>query len=225
MTVIVSIGKEISILIIQSALFSIRTPSSSPLRENDWGLEASVSTDELNVGERRVEIMPEKIFREELLSKVEEAAHGYEKEFHGCSRSVFKALQDHLDLGDCETLKASTPLAAGVAMRGETCGALLGGLLAVGIVTAKEDLEDSNALTNSLAAGFRLARKVEKEFGTTNCAKIMTEKLGQFYSLADPEQYKAFIDAGGYVECPQVVAKIARMTAEFILDYKQREKD
>jgi C_GCAxxG_C_C family probable redox protein len=166
--------------------------------------------------------MPGKTSREELLDKIEETAHNYEKEFHGCSRCVFKALQDYLDLGDVPSLKASTPLAAGVAMRGETCGALIGGLLAVGIVTAKEDLKDSNALNNSLAAGFRLTRKVEKEFGTTNCTKIQTDRLGRFYSLADPEQYKAFIDAGGYRACPKVVAKIARMTAEFILDYKEK---
>ena len=169
--------------------------------------------------------MPKKASREELLNKVEETAHDYEKEFHGCSRCVFKALQDHLDLGDGPSLKASTPLAAGVAMRGETCGALIGGLLAVGIVTAKEDLKDSNALNTSLAAGFRLARKVEKEFGTTNCTKIQTDRLGRFYSLADPEQYKAFIEAGGYVECPKVVGKIARMASEFILDYLDKKKD
>ena len=158
------------------------------------------------------------------MNKIEKTAHNYEKEFHGCSRCVFKALQDHLDLGDGPTLKASTPLAAGVAMRGETCGALLGGMLAVGIVTAEEDLKDSNALNNSLAAGFRLAKKVEKEFGTTNCTRIQTERLGRFYSLADPEQYKAFIEAGGYVECRKVVGIIARMTAESILDYLEKKE-
>jgi C_GCAxxG_C_C family probable redox protein len=160
--------------------------------------------------------------REELLDKIEKEAHDYERDFHGCSRCVLKPLQDNLDLGDEASLKASTTLAAGVAMRGETCGALLGGLLAVGIATASEDLKDVNALTNSLAAGFRLARNVEKEFGTTNCTKIQTDKLGRFYSLADPEQYKAFIEAGGYKECPKVVAKIARMTANFILDYRDK---
>ena len=127
-----------------------------------------------------------------------------------------------LDLGDDASLKASTTLAAGVAMRGETCGAFLGGQLSVGIATASEDLKDANALTNSLAAGFRLARNVEKEFGTTNCIKIQTDKLGRFYSLADPAQYKAFIEAGVYRECPKVVGKIARMTAEFILEYRDR---
>ena len=166
--------------------------------------------------------MPDNGSREKLLDKIEKEAHDYERDFHGCSRCVLKPLQDNLDLGDESSLKASTPLAAGVAMRGETCGAFLGGLLAVGIATASEDLKDVNALTNSLAAGFRLARNVEKEFGTTNCTKIQTDKLGRFYSLADPEQYKAFIEAGGYRECPKVVGKIARMTAEFILDYRDK---
>jgi C_GCAxxG_C_C family probable redox protein len=166
--------------------------------------------------------MPDNGSKEELLDRIEKEAHDYERDFHGCSRCVLKPLQDNLDLGDESSLKASTPLAAGVAMRGETCGAFLGGLLAVGIATASEDLKDVNALTNSLAAGFRLARNVEKEFGTTNCTKIQTDKLGRFYSLADPEQYKAFIEAGGYRECPKVVGKIARMTAEFILDYRDK---
>ena len=166
--------------------------------------------------------MTDKQSRDELLDKIEKAAHDYEKDFHGCSRCVLKPLQDNLDLGDEASLKASTPLAAGVAMRGETCGAILGGLLAVGIATASEDFQDINALTNSLAAGFRLARNFEKEFGTTNCTKIQTDKLGRFYSLADPEQYKAFIEAGGYVECSKVVGKIARMTAEFILKYQDK---
>jgi len=169
------------------------------------------------------DVMPEKQSRTELLDKIEKAAHDYERDFHGCSRCVLKPLQDHLGLGDDSSLKASTTLAAGVAMRGETCGALLAGLMAVGIVTANEDLKDTDALTNSLASGFRLARKVEREFGTTNCTKIQTDKLGRFYSLADPEQYKAFIEAGGYRECPKVVGKIARMTAEFILDYQDRK--
>ena len=166
--------------------------------------------------------MSEKPSREELLNRIEKEADNYEADFHGCSRCVLKPLQDHLNLGDDESFKASTPLAAGVAMRGETCGALLGGLMAVGMATASEDMTDADALRNSLAAGFRLARKVEKEFGTTNCTKIQTDKLGQFYSLADPEQYEAFVAAGGYTECSKVCGKIARMTAEFIMEYRDR---
>ena len=87
------------------------------------------------------------------------------------------------------------------------------------MATASADMKDGDALRNSLAAGFRLARKVEKEFGTTNCTKIQTDKVGRFYSLADPEQYQAFIEADGYKECSKVCGRIARMTGEFILEY------
>jgi len=98
-------------------------------------------------------------------------------------------------------------------------------LLAVGAATASDELDDAETLTNSLAAGFRFVRRVEKELGSTICTKIQTDRLGKFYSIADPEQYQAFIDAGGYVECPKVVGKIARMAAEFILDYKEKMKN
>ena len=162
--------------------------------------------------------------REALLDQIEEKAHFYEKTFHGCSRCVFKALQDYLDLGDGATVKASTPLAAGIAMRGETCGALLGGLLALGIVTASEDFEDEEAQFAAMAAGYRLARKVEKEFGTIQCKTIQTERLGKFFSIADPKEYEAFVQAGGYVECPKVVGKIARMTGQFILEYRDKNQ-
>lgn len=160
--------------------------------------------------------------RDSLLGRIEQEAHDLEINFHGCSRCVLKPLQDHLGLGNDESFKASVPLAAGVAMRGETCGALLGGLMAVGMATAPTDMEDADGLRNCLAAGFRLARKIEKEFGTTNCTRIQTDRVGRFYNLADPDQYQAFIDANGYAECSRVCGKIARMTGEFILEYWEK---
>ncbi len=161
--------------------------------------------------------------REILLDRIEKTAHEYEKKFHGCSRCVFKSLQDHLGLGDGSAFKAATPLAAGIAMRGETCGALLGGLMALGVVTASEDMSDENAQFESLGAAFRLARKVEKEFGTIRCRELQAEKLGRFFNLADPADYQAFAEAGGYVECPKVAGKVARMTGEFILNYLDKK--
>lgn len=52
--------------------------------------------------------MQEKKYRDELLNKIEKEAHDYERDFHGCSRCVLKPLQDHLNLGDEASLKAST---------------------------------------------------------------------------------------------------------------------
>jgi C_GCAxxG_C_C family probable redox protein len=167
-------------------------------------------------------IMSQKLSRDELLIRIQKSAHDHEYEFHGCSRCVLKALQDHLNLGNDVSLKASTPLAGGVALRGEVCGALLGGLLAVGMVTANEDMKDSGGLFSSLSVGFRLAKKVEKELGSTTCAEIQKIGLGRSYNLADGEQYKEFVEAGGYTHCSKVVGQIARMSAESILDFLEK---
>lgn len=159
--------------------------------------------------------------KEESLILIEEAAHSYEKTHHGCSRSALKALQDHLDLGNGLMLKASTPLAAGIAMRGETCGVLLAGLLVVGMVTASEKMEDEEAFNQSMIAGFRLVRMFEKEFGSIICGELQKSRLGRPFNMADPDDYQEFIKAGGYVECPQLVGKAARLIAEFIWDLEE----
>ncbi|MDY0096366.1 MAG: C-GCAxxG-C-C family protein [Candidatus Vecturithrix sp.] len=169
-------------------------------------------------------MMMEENSKNALLDQIEKTAYEYEKNFHGCSRCVVKAIQDHLDIGDESNLKASTPFAAGVAMRGETCGALLGGLLILGVVTASTDMKDAAAMTNAMAAGFRLARKVEKELGSTNCTELQKANFGKFYSIADPVQYEAFVKAGGYEKCSKVCGKIARITASFIMEYQDKVK-
>jgi C_GCAxxG_C_C family probable redox protein len=166
--------------------------------------------------------MNEMGLQEELLNAIEKEASDLEQKYRGCSRSSLSALQKHFSIGDEKTLKASTPLAAGVALKGEVCGALLGGLLAVGLVTASENLGDPKALGKSLAVGHKLYNRFVKEMGTANCLEIQRRRLGKPYHLADPKEYEDFQKAGGYTECSKVVGKAARLAAEFILELKKK---
>lgn len=164
--------------------------------------------------------------REELLDKIEKDARNYERKYHGCSRCTVRSLVENLDLGDGSVVKASEPLAAGIAMRGETCGALLGGLLVLGLSTAGEEMieidpEDETTLV-PLATGYNLCRKVEEKIGSTLCHEIQEMKVGRSFNMTDPEEYEEFKKAGGYEVCPKIVGKIARMTAELILDKQER---
>lgn len=168
--------------------------------------------------------MPQETSKDELLGRVERAAHDYEAKYHGCSRSVLRAIQENLNLGDGLAFKASTPLAGGVAMRGNDCGALCGALMAIGMVTASEDITNEAALTEAMAAGFRFARRFEKAMGSVFCRDIQTARLGRFFDPADPTQYEAFEKAGGYKECPKVAGQAARMAAEYILELQERKK-
>jgi C_GCAxxG_C_C family probable redox protein len=166
--------------------------------------------------------MNEMGLKEALLNAIEKEASDLEQKYRGCSRSSLAPLQKHFSIGDEKTLKASTPLAAGIAFKGEVCGALLGGLMAVGLVTASENLGDPKALGKSLAMGYKLYNRFVQEMGTANCFEIQRRKLGRPYNLADPKEYEDFQKAGGYTEGSRVVGQGARLAAELILELKEK---
>jgi C_GCAxxG_C_C family probable redox protein len=54
-----------------------------------------------------------------------------------CDQTTFLTLRDEFDLEGDEVLKALTPF-PGIALRGETCGAVTGGLMILGLVYGRD---------------------------------------------------------------------------------------
>ena len=163
-------------------------------------------------------VMSTSLSREQLLQTIEDEACAIERQHHGCSRCALIPIQKHLGLGNSQVALASTPLAGGIALTGNTCGALLGGLLAVGLAVADEDIENSQAFLDAMGSGFRFVRRFQKEFDATTCRDLQTARLGAFYSMASPEEYKEFVRIGGYDVCSKLVGRASRLAAEFILE-------
>ena len=63
------------------------------------------------------------------------------------------------------------------------------------------------------------SQRFHEEVGHTVCAEIHTLKFGRTYRLYDPQEQKAFHEAGGHSDdgCPLVCATAARITADIIL--------
>ena len=101
---------------------------------------------------------------------------------------------------------------------GDSCGALTAGIMALGIVCGRENIENFSELQASLAPARRLYRRFQKEFGSGLCRDIQTSRLGRFFNIADAKEYEEFERAGGYRECPKVVGKAARLAAEILLE-------
>jgi C_GCAxxG_C_C family probable redox protein len=149
----------------------------------------------------------------------------YDK-YSGCSQSVLLALQETFDIGDHESFKAATVLSGGVARKGETCGALIGGLLALGLVVGREDITDTQAYRDAMEPSYEIIEdfkdRLKETFGfskhleNTICRDIQQRIYGEPYDLTDPVSYKAFLDAGGHGDkgCPLVCAVAAEVTAE-----------
>ena len=79
---------------------------------------------------------------QELVEKIGILASEYEMRYHGCAQCVLAALQEGFGIADKLTFKAATGL-SGVARMGETCGALIGGLLVIGMIFGRESLEEA----------------------------------------------------------------------------------
>ena len=165
---------------------------------------------------------------EVLVKEIRRRAHFYDK-YSGCSQSVLLALQEGLGIGDSESFRAATVLSGGVARRGETCGALLGALMALGLVDGRSWMPDTPAYAAACAEADEVANefqhRVEKEFGfkeplkSTICWDIQKGIYGRNYDLRDNTQREAFYACGGHGDegCPKVCGIAAEVTAEMIL--------
>jgi len=138
---------------------------------------------------------------------------------NNCAQSSFLALAEQFELGGEEVLKALTPL-PGIAERGETCGAVTGCLMVFGMIygRGRNSLHDRDIYQDSLVPAGEFCRLFEKAFGSTMCREVQKAKFGRSFQLTDPEDLKAFREAGATAGCSDVVRAAVRMAAEMILN-------
>lgn len=164
----------------------------------------------------------------ELIGKIREMAHGYDK-YSGCSQSVLLALQEGLKIGDLESFKAATVLSGGVARRGETCGAILGGLMALGLAYGRAKIEDTDQYVKACKVADEVCRDFQRQLGiefgfkepleSILCREIQGKIYGRSFDLRDEAQRQAFLDAGGHSDegCYKVCGIAAEASARKIL--------
>ena len=138
---------------------------------------------------------------------------------HHCAQSSFMALKEQFGLGGEEVVKALTPL-TGIAERGETCGAVTGPLMAMGLIFGRNanQLNDWESYRNSLVPAGRFCERFENAFGSTMCHEIQKGEFGRCYQLTNPEELRAFQEADATGHCTEVVKKAVRLAAGVILD-------
>jgi hypothetical protein len=112
-----------------------------------------------------------------------------------------------------------TPL-PGIALRGETCGAVTGGLMALGLIPArdKEKLNNWQAYLDSLPPSRKFCRRFEDELGSTMGTDIVESQFGRLFDLANPKDAMLWMNYGALEKCGNVIEKGVRIVAEIILE-------
>jgi C_GCAxxG_C_C family probable redox protein len=165
---------------------------------------------------------------EKFLEKIGTQALNYDK-YSGCSQSVLLSLQEGFNIGNKESFKSATVLSGGIARRGETCGALLGALMALGLVVGRSVIEETEQYVSAVNIAFDVCEKFKQalaaEFGfkrelkSTLCREIQERIYGRSFNLNDEKDRQAFLDAGGHSDqgCPKVCKITAQVAAKEIL--------
>lgn len=171
--------------------------------------------------------------KNEILDRVQQKATSYQFEFRGCGQTVFYALQEEFKLSDnTDGFKAANFLGYGIVREMDICGALMGGVMAIGLAAGREnfdeplypdskDIDPATGLARSAVKIRGFYQKFVDKYGATTCLALQENNFDKVYELADIKQSAVFSEVHGE-DCAEVAGQVARWAAEVILNIPRR---
>jgi C_GCAxxG_C_C family probable redox protein len=160
--------------------------------------------------------------KQKLIDEIYKLAFQYEAELGSCPQCVLAALYEKLDIGDPKTIKAVDALAGGTSLSTEgTCGALIGGLVAISSIVGREYNDFKEGKRKRLVFKYSkiLYDKFINEYESPLCKGVHRKIFGRPFNLLDKNDYVEFEKAGAHVDkCTSVSGNVAKWTAEIIID-------
>jgi len=158
--------------------------------------------------------------KEVLAKAAQDMAYNFEKTYHGCSQAVMRAVMHALAMKEEGLFAAAFPMAGGIGLKQGTCGAVLGGVMCLGMASKKygRPWDEFNKwsfeqiLEALNAVGLFYDRCKEAFGGTVSCREITgmdinTEKDAIEYSKTP-----------NFETCCVNCGKIAKMVVETLLE-------
>jgi C_GCAxxG_C_C family probable redox protein len=109
---------------------------------------------------------------ENLSEREERVQQIYDSGFN-CAESVLKACQELYQLPGAEVVpRVATGFGGGIGRKGSVCGALTGGIMALGLEMGRMDPKDAQARDRLYGIAREIYEKFEKEFGTVLCFNL-----------------------------------------------------
>ena len=102
----------------------------------------------------------------------ERAAKHFEAGFN-CAESVFMSLAESIGVRSDLIPKIATPFGGGIGRRGSVCGALTGGVMAIGLKLGRSEAKDMKRRDESYKKALELYKRFEKEFGSALCYDLI----------------------------------------------------
>jgi C_GCAxxG_C_C family probable redox protein len=95
-----------------------------------------------------------------------------------CAQSIFSTYCDEFGLESEKALKISTSFGGGMGHTGETCGAVTGALMVIGLKYGRTDVNDTAAKERNSAMVQKFASEFRQIHGSLRCTDLLGLDLG-----------------------------------------------
>lgn len=105
---------------------------------------------------------------------------------YNCAQATLCAFADSIDAEEKTLRRTAAGFGGGMSGTRETCGAVTGMLMALGLIKGCDDVTDTEAKHRLYAEGRELIDDFTAEFGTTNCAELSSKVAAKFRTEPHP---------------------------------------
>ncbi len=145
-------------------------------------------------------------------NKPEEAAVVFKEGFN-CSQAVFSVLAPRFGLDGATAARTACAFGGGMARRGDTCGAVTGALMAIGLARGGGRPGEKEAQEAAYAAGREFMRRFASRNGSVACRDLLGCEIGT------TEGYERAKSEGLFdTLCPKLVQNAVEIAEELISD-------
>lgn len=156
--------------------------------------------------------------REQILDRVQRRAEEYNYLARNCAKGTALALMEEFGLGNLEIIQALSPF-PGFGGTGWICGAVTGGLIALGLFFGNRDVLNYEATGAAIRAARKFMPRFQETVGSVLCPEIQEKVI--FGRYMDPaaslRNMAAFVAAKGFEKCSLLPGIGARIAAEIII--------
>jgi C_GCAxxG_C_C family probable redox protein len=144
------------------------------------------------------------------MSKIDCAVDCFNRGF-SCSQAVFSTYSEELGLDSATALRIAGAFGGGMGHIGETCGAVTGALMVIGLKYGKIQAEDNAAKEKTYALVQEFASRFKAKNDSISCKGL----LG--FDISTSEGMKAAREEGLFVKlCPQYVKDAAAIIEQLL---------
>lgn len=148
------------------------------------------------------------------MTKPDKAAETFNSGFN-CAQSVLIQFCEEYGLDSTTALKLATSFGGGMAHNAQTCGAVTGAIMAIGLKYGRTRVEDIEIKDKNYELVGKFMTEFKKSFGSLSCPEL----LG--IDLSTPEGFAIQKEKGMTRQvCPKFVSGAARILEEIISEKK-----